>query len=98
MIKKVSMVFMVYFLGSCASIDGHKRPEAFLVVDGKQYEMTAGTSCWGDICSDSFGYTTEINPVYINKNSELKIQFRSTSKLTEAYIESIGTEYFKKNL
>ncbi len=56
--------------------------------------MTTGTFCWGDMCSDSFAYTTDKNPVYINRGSKLKIKFKSKSKIREAHLNSISTEYF----
>lgn len=95
MIKNIGMVFIIFLLSACASVDNYDLPEAFLVVDGKQHEMTGGTFCWGDMCSDSFAYTTDKNPVYINKNSELKIQFKSKSKIREVYLKSISTEYLE---
>jgi len=95
MIRNMCIVFIASLLSSCASVDNSNLPEAFLVIDGKKHEMTTGSFCWGGMCSDSFVYTTYKNPVYISKNSELKIQFISKSKIREAYLKSISTEYLE---
>lgn len=88
------LALAVLMLCSCASREAPVLPGAFLVVDGRKYEMTAGTFCWKDLCNDSFAYTTEIKPVEIDKNSKLEIYLKSSSALQELYLESVDPHYF----
>ncbi|HEY0894746.1 MAG TPA: hypothetical protein VGE32_16915, partial [Cellvibrio sp.] len=96
MINKMYLVLLLSLLCSCSSVEYYDLPEAFLVVDGKPYPMTSGSSCWDEMCSDSFSRITEKKPVLINENSKLQIYFHSKSKIREVYLSSISTEFFEE--
>lgn len=94
---KIAVIVFSVLLCSCALQVTKELPEAYLIVDGKKYEMASGTFCWGDFCSDSFAYTTEIGSVEIKRDSKIELYFKSRSKIKKAYLKSISTKFFESS-
>ena len=95
---KYLTLVLIAFLCSCTS-SFVEVPDAYLVVDGKPYEMIAGSSCWtyskdNSICNDVFATITQNNPVKISDESTIELRFRAKSLVREIYIESVSTDYF----
>lgn len=84
----------------CSCVTSYvERPVAYLVVDGKSYEMVSGSSCWDYskddyMCDDSFAITTQIKPIEISNNSKVELRLKAKSGIKKIYMDVMNSRYY----